>query len=154
MKHIKPFMESVGKPVSYNYGQIMSIMKKQVIDEITPGEIDKISQAIAELGLEGRLHQYQLDGNFGLMTLKTNPKPNDPVNNLYFTAGSRKKTLWSKWLKDQKKLYTLNFFKTEDDWWLVAVENNDSPEFPLDDSWYVCDGINQVVDLIRGLKSE
>jgi hypothetical protein len=54
-----------------------------------------------------------------------------PFHNLYF-------------LKYNRSTDYLSIFKTTDDWWWVET----------DDPCYLCDGIKELVDLIRSLKSE
>ena len=146
MRHIKPFMESVGHPREYTYDQMKALQRGQVMDEITSGEADVVAKAIAAAGLQGAMVQYDTIsfkeyGNLvnkayrirnGKITFEKVVGPTSlPFHNLYF-------------LKFNLSTDYLSIFKTTDDWWWVEI----------DDSCHLCDGINEVVDLIRTLKSE
>jgi len=144
MKHIKPFMESVGWPRVYTFNQMRSMHHRQVMDEITPGEADVVAKAIAAAGLQGAMEEYEFRDfvqivcpvnkkhliSDGKITLEGVGPTSVPFHNLYFTKYDRTDFL--------------SIFKTTDDWWWVET----------DDSCHLCDGIKQVVDLIRSLKSD
>ena len=160
MKHIKPFMESVGVPKEYTWGKISKIMQGQVIDEITPSEINKISRAIADSGLEGTTIQYQCYGPFGEMTYNKKSKKDDPVHNFNFTGywmnrslTKSRNNLWWRWRQKPQQLpVIMEIYKTTDDWWVVSFRFLSFMTANEDKTWYMCDGINQVVDLIRTMR--
>jgi len=146
MRHIKLFMESAGHPRKYTYDQMKALQRGQVMDEIMSGEADVVAKAIAAAGLQGAMVQYDTRGfkeygdlvnkayriRNGKITFEKVVGPTSlPFHNLYF-------------LKFNLSTDYLSIFKTTDDWWWVET----------DDSCHLCDGIKQVVDLIRSLKSD
>jgi len=132
MKHLKLFVESAGQPARYTIDQMQEMMRGKVIDEIMPSEIDKISRVMADSGLSGTITEYKYTHNG---KARTRVAEGDRVESIFFGP-----------VIDTQRPAFIDIHKTTDDWWWVETVMRTSV-----DVCYLCDGIKQVVDLIRDL---
>jgi hypothetical protein len=132
MKHLKLFLESASQPVRMYHDQMQEMMRGQVIDEITPGEIDKITRVITDSGLSGKITQYKYTNSGKTRTM--------------VGIGDRVETIFFGPVIGTQRPAFIDIHKTTDDWWWVETVMRTSV-----DVCYLCDGLAQVVDLIRDL---
>jgi len=162
MTHLELYSESAGQLWrQVNKGEMATRITGQVVDTFTGAEVQRVITLCMSLVRVGTVSEYNMHvDQLGIQVfhntatkLRVHPLgPFDeryasklpvPANNLLITSTPP----GSEGLFDKYKAYTLDIFKSAEDWLFVG-------KFPYnedfqDEKWFVCDGLTGLLSMLR-----